>query len=272
MSHAMGLRLVAFDLDGVLYRGPRVLSHAREGVQAVRERGLLVRYVTNNATLHRAAVAARLQEMGFSASVDEVIGSASATAAWLGGRIPLGSLVAVVGEAGLVQELSEAGFRTLRAEEGALADPPAAAVVVGLDRAFTYHGLAVAQHHLLSGALFVATNTDATYPAEGHLLPGAGSVVAAVATVASREPVVIGKPALGMAEALRLTSGVPFDQMLLVGDRLDTDIAFGERAGMHTALVLTGVHGRRDIDQLGVCPEFVLEDLSGLAAVLDALL
>lgn len=267
---ASGIELVAFDLDGVLYRGKQVIPHAREGVKAVLDRGLLVRYVTNNATLSRAAVAARLASMGFPASQEQVLGSAAATAAWLQRHVPAGALVLALGEAGLIEELSAAGFEALHVRE-APAQSTAAAVVVGLDRSLTYDSLAIAQHHILEGALFVATNTDATFPAEGRVLPGGGAVVAAVATAVGREPVVIGKPGSGMAEALLVTSGVAFENMLFVGDRLDTDIAFGKRAGMRTLFVLTGVHGRDDLASFDVIPDFIFEDLAGLGDLLDSI-
>ncbi len=266
----VGIRLVAFDLDGVLYRGKEVVPGAREGVQAVLDHGLQLQYVTNNATLHRSAIAARLDSMGFPATPEQVLGSAAATAAWLRGHIPAGSPVLAVGEPGLIQELSQAGFHAMHVRD-APEDGVAAAIVVGLDRSLTYDTLAVAQHHILHGALFVATNTDATFPAEGRLLPGGGAVVAAVATAAGVEPVVIGKPEPGMAEALRTLSGLSYEDMLFVGDRLDTDIAFGAAVGMRTLFVLSGVHGRHDIESFGVEPDFILESLAGLSRLLDEL-
>ncbi len=96
-------------------------------------------------------------------------------------------------------------------------------------------------------------------------------MVAAVATAAGVEPVVIGKPEPGMAEALRTLSGLSYEDMLFVGDRLDTDIAFGAAVGMRTLFVLSGVHGRHDIESFGVEPDFMLESLAGLSRLLDEL-
>lgn len=274
------LELVAFDLDGVIYRGSEVLPGAAEALQAVTERGLTLRFVTNNSTLHRSAVAARLNGMGLPATPEQVLGSAAATAAWLEDHVPPGSHVLALGEAGLLQELREAGFRArhvlpqldLDLPQLPLGDGPVQAVVVGLDRALTYASLASALQPILEGALFVATNLDTTFPAEGRLLPGGGSIVAAVAAAAGREPVVIGKPGLGMAEALAHTTGVGYRSMLLVGDRLDTDIEMGLRVGMRTALVLTGVTQADELARSDRRPEFVLPDLHELSRLLDRLL
>lgn len=263
------IELVAFDLDGVLYRGRMVLPHAREAVQAVRNRNLYVRFVTNNSTLHRRMVTDRLRAMGFTAYEEEVLGSAAAAAAWLRARVEAGSLVVVVGESGLLEELSEAGFDVLHADQMTDDVCSAEAVVVGLDRKLTYSSLARAQWHIRRGALFVATNTDATFPAEDRLLPGAGSIVAAVATAAGSEPHVIGKPALAMAEVLTQSTRIAPERIVFVGDRVDTDIVFGKRAGMKTVLVLTGVHGRKDAEQLGVEPDAVIKNLAMLPRLLD---
>jgi phosphoglycolate/pyridoxal phosphate phosphatase family enzyme len=282
------VRLVAFDLDGVIYRGKIVLPGARAALEHIAQRGLLIRYVTNNATLHRSAVAARLVDMGLPALEEQVLSSASATAAWLVRRFGVGASVLALGEEGLIRELGEAGLTPSSAvalassagtgggKLGAAAAAAVAAealhvsaVVVGLCRSVSYEALAASQAAIMAGALFVATNPDATYPAEGHLLPGGGAIVAAVATASGQEPVLIGKPGLGMADALEETTGVPAAATLLIGDRLDTDIEFGLRAGMRTALVLTGVNTREDVEAMGIRPNHILETLHELPPLLD---
>ena len=273
------LRLVAFDLDGVLHRGGVVLPGAVEALDEVRRRGLQVRYVTNNATKHRDSIAAHLQSMGIPADTRDVFSSASATAAWLAERYPAGTRVLVVGEEGLRRELTDAGLVADYAGDPALGEPGTpesapgsyAAVVVGLDRGFTYAGLARAHASVRAGALFVATNLDVTLPADGRILPGAGAVVAAVAAATGQEPVAIGKPNLRLADALAASSGFPAGRTLFVGDRLDTDITFGVQAGMHTALVLTGVSHREDLVGSEVQPDVVLESLLDFPALLDEL-
>lgn len=266
------VRLVALDLDGVVYRGEEVIAGAADAAADVIRRGVLLRYVTNNATLHRDAVVRKLQAMGMPAAVEQVLTSGAAAAAWLQDRVPVGSPLLVVGEEGLRQELREAGFEPLHAEDPADTDGGGvAAVVVGLDRGFTYRGMARAQAALLEGATFVATNGDTTFPVEGRLLPGAGALVEGIAAASGRRPdVVVGKPSLELARVLERTTRVPPAQTLFVGDRLDTDIGMGAAAGMLTALVLTGVSVRADVIPGGPRPDVVLESLADLPALLSA--
>jgi 4-nitrophenyl phosphatase len=313
---APGIRLVALDLDGVVWKGGEVLPGVIEALAQVLQRGLDLRYVSNNSTAHRETVSERLASLGLPAGAERVLTSGFVTACWLRGRLPEGAPVMVVGEKGLLRELREAGLDAYHAREtGAAAGPvsgvalaeeptptaeahtaPAAAtpaaVVVGMDRSFSYETLAAAQKAIRDGALFVATNRDVTFPTEDRLLPGAGSIVAAVAAAAEQEPVLMGKPGLALAEILEIATGVPAKETLLVGDRLSTDIAMGRAAGMVTALVLTGV---TDADSLheaetaaaagaapeggvataagedAVLPNHVLTDLSGLPALMDEL-
>ena len=305
------VRLVAVDLDGVVWLGGTILPDAVEALTTVVERGFDLRYVTNNSTAHREAVSERLAAAGLPAGADRVFTSGYVTALWLRQRLPEGAQVLVVGEAGLLRELTEAGLAPVRAGgepaapgSGAGAAPaapatafaPAAApvaaapasvaapsaaapfqaVVVGMDRDFTFTGLAQAQAAILTGALFVGTNPDATFPTPNGLLPGAGSVVAAVATAAQKEPVFMGKPGLGLAEVLAAVTGVAAAQTLFVGDRMSTDIGMGRRAGMITALVLTGVTSPADLERAraegsAYLPDHVLATLADLPALLEAL-
>lgn len=291
-----GIRLVALDLDGVCWRGSELLPGVADALAEVVRRGLDLRYVTNNSTAHRAAVSQRLARFGLPCGPERVLTSGFVTARWLRARLPEGAPVLVVGEAGLLQELAEAGLAPYRVgEEGAsggglsdsgglgagpAGETPAgetpAAVVVGMDRHFSFESLAQAQAAVRAGALFVATNRDATFPTPTGLLPGAGAVVAAVATAAGQEPVVMGKPGLALAEALADLTGVPAAQTLLVGDRLSTDIAMGRRAGMVTALVLTGVTSGVDLERATTAgepdlPDYVLSGLAELPGLLDSL-
>jgi 4-nitrophenyl phosphatase len=280
------IKLVAFDLDGVIYRGGVLLPGVAAALAAALARGIEYRFVTNNSTAHREEVAARLAGLGLPASAAQILTSGAVSAHFLRTRLPVGARLLVVGETGLMRELREAGFEVAHAGDAALsradttrpADaPPAppAAVVVGLDRSFTYAALTAGQHAILRGALFLATNEDATVPQPDGVDPGAGSLVAAVATAAGAAPIVMGKPGLALAEALAVGTGIVAAETLFVGDRLDTDIEMGERAGMVTALVLTGVSTVEDVGALGTRggarPDHVLATLEELPALLDRL-
>jgi 4-nitrophenyl phosphatase len=248
----------------------------------------VLRYVSNNSTAHRRTVSERLAGMGLPAGEDRVLTSGYATGRWLRARLPEGAPVMVVGEDGLVQELYEAGLAAHYAEGPTAAGhlpsaEPApdtsvaraeetvapAAVVVGMDRCFSFAALAAAQRAIMGGAVFVATNRDATFPTPDGLVPGSGSIVAAVATAAQREPILMGKPSQLLAEVLAESSGVSASETLFIGDRVSTDIAMGHAAGMLTALVLTGV--TRPDEARNALADFVIPDLTGLRGVLDSL-
>ena len=286
-------RLVAFDLDGVIWRGDEILPGVRAALQHVVGRGLELRYVSNNSTAHRRTVSERLLRSGLPAGVDRVLTSGFVTARWLGARLPAGAPILVVGESGLVEELTDAGLNAYHAGNPPAGPVPAAAVVVGMDRAIDFAILAAAQKAVRAGALFVATNRDATFPTCEGEVPGAGCIVAAVATAAEREPILMGKPSLALAEVLASTTGISAAETVFVGDRLSTDIVMGKAAGMITVLVLTGVTTAGELYGLsapkegqstgaghdlpagtapeGVLHDHVLADLTGLPALLGRL-
>jgi 4-nitrophenyl phosphatase len=220
------------DLDGTLFRGNEALPGAVETVAELRRRGAGIRYLTNNSSLTRSQYAAKLTGMGFEAPEEEVYSSGLGTAAYLRERGHRRAFV--VGEPGLHETLRAAGIETV--EEGA------DFAVVGICRSFSYDLLNGAMQAILGGAEFVATNPDPTYPLEGgRLIPGAGSIVAAVRACSGREPFVVGKPNPFLVELILKEAGLRPEEALVVGDRVDTDLESGRRAGCPTHLVLTGV-------------------------------
>jgi phosphoglycolate/pyridoxal phosphate phosphatase family enzyme len=282
---------VALDLDGVVWRGDEVLPGTREVLEDVLRRDLDLRYVTNNSTAHRETVSDRLAAAGLPAGAERVLTSGSVCGVWLRAQLPERSAVMVVGEEGLLRELREAGLDAYHVSDdrempegtaaravtamrtGAVAP---AALVVGMDRSFTYKTLATAQAALAVGAHYVATNADATFPTPDGLLPGAGSIVAAVSAAAQREPELVGKPSAALAETLASITAVPAAATLFVGDRLETDIAMAKAAGMVAALTLTGVTSdedlwRAEITGEWVLPDHVLRSLEDLPDLLDSL-
>ncbi len=240
--------LVIFDLDGVIYRGHELMPSSVETVAQLRRYGAAVRFFTNNSGISRRGYVERLTRLGIPTDEDDIMTSAFATALYLQRRGAAGHSVFVVGEAGIRHELERVGLRLVDDPEEESADY----VVAGIDRNFSYATLKRAQYAILNGAEFIATNGDATYPvADNRVEPGAGCIVAAIQTATGVEPMLIGKPQTWGVMSLLEQTGASLDQSWLVGDRLDTDIAVGNAAGIRTVLVLTGVSTR---DEARNCP------------------
>ena len=232
-----------FDLDGVLYLGDTAIPYAAEAVERLRGQGKQVFFLTNNSGRTRADYRQKLAQVnGLDVAETQIFTSAYATALYLKARGGSGRTVFVIGEAGLAHELeASGGLRAVRVPDSVPHDT-IDYVAVGIDRQFTYDKLRFAHAALTRGhAQFIATNRDATFPMEDGEIPGGGSLVVALATAAGREPVTIGKPETHAYEALLQVAGVPASESVMIGDRLDTDIAVGNRVGARTVLVLTGV-------------------------------
>ena len=224
------------DLDGTLFRGHAPTAGAVETLASLDGRAL---YVTNNATRSATEVAAHLCELGFIATAEDVVTSAQSAARLLAQRIAAGSRVLVVGTDALAGEVAAVGLEPVRL----FAENPVA-VVQGLSMSIGWPELAEAALAIRSGALWVTSNLDLTLPTERGLLPGNGSLVAALGAATGQEPLVAGKPAPGlMYDALARGE---FGSPLVVGDRLDTDIAGANAAGLPSLMVLTGVSTARD--------------------------
>jgi glycerol 3-phosphatase-2 len=222
------------DLDGVVYRGGDAISHAADALAEAGSRGMRLAYVTNNALRPPESVAERLRGFGVEATADDIVTSAQAAARMLAERLDPGARVLVTGGAGLRMAVEAAGLRPV---DGADDDP--VAVVQGYDPDITYARLSEAALAIRRDLLWVASNLDATVPAERGLLPGAGSFVALLRTATDRAPLVAGKPERALHEESVRRTGA--ERPLVVGDRLDTDIEGAVRAGTPSLLVFTGV-------------------------------
>src|SRR4051812_4870703 len=245
-----------FDLDGVLYRGTHAIPGAVEAVRAVRAAGRALMFVTNNATRTPDEVASFLQQLGFDAAPEEVVTSAVATAAMLSSRA--GASAFVSGERGLREALASVGITVV---DG---DPEGTElVVVGLARDVTYAKLKRAALLVQRGAELVASNPDRTFPQTDGLWPGAGALLAAVEAATGATPTIVGKPHPPLFESARDRAGAR--NPLVVGDRLDTDVAGANRLGWDSLLVLTGVSTRDDLATASENPTFVAPDLRFLA-------
>ncbi|MES2463557.1 MAG: HAD-IIA family hydrolase [Armatimonadota bacterium] len=240
-------RVYVFDLDGVLYRGEDPVVDAAEAVAALRRKpGVSLFFLTNNSSQNRSDYAEKLTRLGMPCTEDEIVTSSSATAAYLAaGPGAKGKTALAVGGHGISTELGLVGITVRRASDPGLQQENIDYVVVGLDRNFNYEALYQAQQAILSGSAFIATNRDGQYPMEaGRVAPGAGSVVAAIQACTGVDPVVVGKPeTLGLQTILERANARP-EEAVMIGDRCDTDVLCGNRLGVPTVLVLTGVTTR----------------------------
>ena len=245
------------DLDGVLFRGDQAIPAAAPTIDALRSAGKQVAFLTNNSARTPEQVAAKLGSLGIRASEEEVVTSAQATADLLKREGP-GSTVYVIGQDGVRTALAAAGLELIDGDASR-----SDFVVVGWDGDVTYEALRRATVLVRGGARLVATNADASYPAPGgELWPGAGAILAAVETASGRRATVVGKPNPPLFETAVARLGTR--EALMVGDRLETDIAGAAAAGLDAALVLSGVSEAADLLDHGVLPLAVLPDVGGL--------
>jgi glycerol-1-phosphatase len=252
--------LVILDLDGVVVLGDRPVAGAPEALARLRESGKTVRFATNNASRRAHEVAELLTRLGVQASDQEVLTSAGAAAALLGRELEPGANVLVVGAKALAEEVAAQGLQVV---DSAGAGP--AAVVQGYGPEVGWRHLAEACLAIRGGARWVATNTDRTLPTPRGALPGNGALVAALVTALDRGPdVVVGKPEPELFLAAARDAGAK--RSLVVGDRLDTDIAGAHRAGLDSLLVLTGVADERALSLAppNQRPTYVAPDLTRL--------
>lgn len=249
------VRGLIFDLDGTLYAGDQEIPGAAAFVRDCNERGIRCLFVTNRANRLPETVAEHLRRYGIPCTAEDVLTSSQAAAASLSpGR------AYVIGEAGLITPLLEAGFT--------LADDDVEYVIVGFDRSFNYDKLRIACMCIGVGARFVATNPDRALRLESGLSPGTGALVAAVEAGSSASPIVIGKPGkLIMEMALQRMDLAPEDVWAL-GDNLETDIPAGSAAGMRTVLLLTGVSRAEDVPSARVAPDYVAKDFAEMRTLL----
>jgi HAD superfamily hydrolase (TIGR01450 family) len=244
------------DLDGTVFRGHEPTEGAVDALARAQARTF---FVTNNASRSADEVAAHLTELGFTADPADVVTSAQGAASLLKQQLPPDAPVLIIGTEALAQEVSAVGLRPVRL----FSDEPVA-VVQGHNPQTGWSDLAEAALAIRSGALWVAANVDRTLPTERGLLPGNGSMVAALRAATDSEPQVAGKPASTLMDDA-LTRG-QFDAPLVVGDRLDTDIAGANAAQLPSLMVLTGVNNAGDAVRAVPAqrPTFIAEDLRSL--------
>jgi 4-nitrophenyl phosphatase len=248
------------DMDGVLYRGDQPLPGLREFFAFLRQKPIPFILATNNSTRTPQEVVDKLARMGAEVLPTEVLTSGQATARLLASEYQPGTRAHVFGMPSLRKAMVEEGFE--------LADKDVAVVVASMDRDITYEKLKRAALLIRGGARFVATNRDPTYPSEEGLIPGTGSMIAALEAASGVEPMAVGKPEPHMFQLAMAEMGAKPETTATIGDRLDTDILGGQRAGLITMCVLSGSTTRAEAEAFG--PDFVFEDISQLLSVWES--
>ena len=256
MAKLTDITHLIIDMDGVLYRGDEPMLRLQEFFTFLRERSIPFVLATNNSTRTPEAYAAKLARMGVEVSPAEVLTSGQATARYLAREYPAGTRVHVFGMASLREALQTEGF--------VLVDTEVELVVASMDRDVTYDKLKRASLLIQAGARFIATNRDPTNPAEEGLLPGTGVMIAALETASGVTPKSIGKPEPTMFQLAMAQMGARPQTTATIGDRLDTDILGGRRAGLTTICVLSGSSSRAEAEAFG--PDYIFEDIADLLA------
>ncbi|MEF8883034.1 MAG: HAD-IIA family hydrolase [Halapricum sp.] len=258
----MNERVAIVDLDGTVYRGGTLIDGAADGLARLREAGYTIRYVSNSPTSKPADYAMRLQALGLDVDPSQVRSAGSVTTASLADR-HLDDDIFLIGSDGLRSQFHEAGLAVTE-------DPETAGVLVASwDPTFGYKDMMDALH--LDDPAFYGTDPDTTFPNEtGDIAPGSGAIIAAVESVLGREPdQIFGKPDRAMLEAALEGTDATGEDCLVVGDRVSTDIALGERIGATTVLVQTGVDSERELADCDIHPDHVINDLSAIEGVLS---
>lgn len=251
--------LALVDLDGVVYVGPDAVAGSVDAIAQSNSLGLRTAFVTNNAGRPASQVADHLRSLGIDVQDEDVVTSAMAAADLLAHRLPAGSAIGIVGGVGVSASVEAAGLRAV-----APSSSEAVAILMGFGPDISWRDLAEASYAVAAGALFVATNTDRTFPTPQGIAPGSGAFVAAVQEASGVTPLVAGKP-----EPTLYRNAIDRFQSknaLVIGDRLDTDIAGAVNAGLTSLLVLSGICSARQavLASVGQRPDLIAADLQGL--------
>jgi 4-nitrophenyl phosphatase len=259
MDKFQSIKSLIIDLDGVLYRGSKAIAGADEFVAFLQRERIPFLLLTNNSTCTPGQYVTKLAQMGISVKEGDILTSAQATALYLEKIAPPGAKVYPIGEEGLQVALQEKGYTF--AERGA------DFVVVGMDRQLTYEKLKIATLLIRGGAKFIGSNPDKTFPSEEGIIPGNGAILAALEAATGVAPFVVGKPEPAIFDLALARMGVGKEGAAVVGDRLDTDVLGGRRAGLSTILVLSGATSWQELENSSIQPDLVFEDVRQLYEV-----
>src|SRR5215213_7534209 len=225
------------DMDGVIWKADAPIGDLTAIFNRIRARGLKFVFATNNSTKTSEQYVAKLQDLGVEVESWQVVTASQAAARAVAQAFPRGTKALVIGEEGLRQPLEQEGFEIVSMENA----PQAQVVVMGMDRSVSFEKLSEAALLIRQGVRFYATNADKTFPTPRGLIPGSGAWISVITTATEIQPIVAGKPFPFLMDLSLEKLGSTSEETLVIGDRLDTDIAAGQAAGCPTALVLTGV-------------------------------
>jgi len=254
------IKSLVLDMDGVLWKAEAPIGNLPAIFDQIRTRGLKVAFATNNGTRTPEQYVKRLADFGVTVEPGQVVTSALGMAHLLSQRFPSGGPVFAIGETGVMFALREKGFELLPVEEARKAQ----AVIMGLDRGITFANMSEAALLVREGVPFYATNPDKTFPTPRGEIPGAGAWISVIVTATGIEPIYAGKPAPYLLNLARERLGTAREETLVVGDRLETDIAGGQAAGCPVALVLSGVSTREQGETWRPTVDVIVEDLHTL--------
>lgn len=254
------IKSLIIDMDGVIWRSDVPIGDLAAIFARIRARGLKFVFATNNSTRTSGQYVARLREFGVEVEPWQVVTSSQAVAHAVAQKFPPGTKVFMIGEDGVRLALEEKGFEVIPVEEA----PQAQAVVMGLDRGINFQKAVEATLLVRSGVPFYVTNPDKTFPTPRGLIPGAGAWFSVVTTATGIEPIVAGKPFPFLMDLSLEKLGTGKEETLVIGDRLDTDIAAGQAVGCPTALVLTGIATREQAAAWKPAIDLIADDLATL--------
>ncbi len=254
------IKALILDMDGVIWKSDAPIGDLPEIFARIRARGLKFIFATNNGTRTPDQYMERLASLGVQVEAWQIVTSALGVANMLTKKFPRGSKIFVIGEDGVREALRAEGFEVLSVEDA----PQAQAFVFGIDRSVSFQKMAEATLLIRRGIPFYATNPDKTFPTPRGEIPGAGAWISTLVTATEVEPIYAGKPFPFMMELSIERLGTKKEDTLVVGDRLETDIAAGQAVGCPTAVVLSGVSTREQAEAWRPSPTIIAESLSEL--------
>lgn len=254
------IKSLILDMDGVIWKSDAPIGDLPAIFKRIRERGLKFVFATNNGTKTPEEYQRKLADLGVEIEAAQVVTSAMGIAFLLAQKHPRGTKIFMIGEEGIRSALEEKGFEILGVDRASEAE----AVVMGIDRGINFQKIAEATLLVRAGRPFYTTNTDRTFPTPRGEIPGSGAWLSIITTATGIQPTVAGKPFPYLMELSLERLGTRKEETLVVGDRLETDIAAGQSVGCPTALVLSGVSTKQEAEAWNPAPDMIAESLNEL--------